>query len=136
MNGSFPRMFVGMLAAGALVTALGCGGGQKTESGPAAAPTQTTEAQAEQNALPLSRAAPVPSTLHCTGEIVWVNLNRKTYHESGDPYYGTTKHGEYMCKAAADAAGYHLAGTAHMTHHRGAAGMPSSQTQTPVPYPT
>jgi hypothetical protein len=40
------------------------------------------------------------------------------YHLEGDKYYGTTKHGQYACRSAADAAGYHAAGTkASATSH-------------------
>lgn len=100
------------------LTTAGCGkgGGQSAPQNnatfaPPASPM--TEVQKEIAALPMSELAPVPKGLHCKGDIVWVN--KKTYHEAGDPYYGRTKHGEYMCKAAADAAGDHLAGTRH-TH--------------------
>lgn len=41
---------------------------------------------------------------------VWVNLNSKAYHEPGDPYYGKTKHGEYLCPSQAKAQGFHPAG--------------------------
>ena len=91
-----------------------------------------SESQREQNALPLSAAAPIPNTLRCKGDIVWVNMHKKTYHEPGDPYYGRTKNGQYMCKAAADAAGYHMAGTGHgrMKHGHGV------MSQTPAPEST
>lgn len=42
--------------------------------------------------------------------VVWENTSTKAYHLPGDKYYGTTKHGAYACKSAADSAGYHLAG--------------------------
>jgi hypothetical protein len=49
---------------------------------------------------------------------VWVNLNSKAYHEPGDPYYGKTKHGEYLCPSQAKAQGFHPAGGGTMsTHH-------------------
>jgi len=90
----------------------GCGGGNDNASS-APSPTATTEAQREQAALPLTQAAPIPSDLHCKSDIVWVNMGTKAYHEPADPYYGRTKNGKYMCKAAADAAGYHKAGSHH-----------------------
>ncbi|MGB8908062.1 MAG: hypothetical protein WCC84_04895 [Candidatus Cybelea sp.] len=46
-------------------------------------------------------------------EPVWVNLNSKVYHEPGDPAYGTTKHGEYLCPSQAKAQGFRRARGAH-----------------------
>ena len=43
---------------------------------------------------------------------VWVNLSTKVYHEPGDPYYGKTKHGEYLCPSQAKAQGFHASGAA------------------------
>lgn len=48
---------------------------------------------------------------------VWVNLNTKVYHEPGDPMYGTTKHGEFLCPSAAKAQGFRPAGGAMRRHH-------------------
>jgi hypothetical protein len=43
--------------------------------------------------------------------VVWVNTSTKKYHMQGDAYYGKTKHGKYLCKSAADAKSYKLAGS-------------------------
>lgn len=46
---------------------------------------------------------------------VWANTKTKVYHELGDPMYGHTKHGKYMCPSQAKKEGYHAAGGAK--HH-------------------
>ncbi len=109
------------LAQLAAVTALGlslaaCGGGKSTTqqaaSAAPSAPAMQTEAQRETAALPLAQAAPVD--VNCGAvKPVWVNLHTKAYHEPGDPYYGRTKNGKYMCPSQAAAQGYHPAGQRH-----------------------
>jgi hypothetical protein len=53
---------------------------------------------------------------------VWVNLRTKVYHEASDPMYGKTKHGEYLCPAAAKAQGFRPAGGAMAGKHHHAKG--------------
>jgi hypothetical protein len=51
--------------------------------------------------------APAPS-MDCGGtQPVWVNERSHVFHLAGDPYYGRTKHGKYMCERDAARAGYH-----------------------------
>jgi hypothetical protein len=87
----------------------------------------------------------------CPGDtVVWENTSTKVYHEQGDKYFGKTMHGTYACKADADKAGFHLAGSKskggstsdtsttstapspsptpggkHHRHHKGSAALPS-----------
>lgn len=49
---------------------------------------------------------------------VWVNLKTKVYHEPGDPRYGNTKHGEFLCPSQATAQGFHPAGGGATHGHR------------------
>ena len=49
-----------------------------------------------------------------SSNVVWANTSTKVFHVQGDQYYGHTKHGAFMCKSTAAAAGFHQAGqTAH-----------------------
>lgn len=109
------QLFSRTIAASALLAMIalaGCGGGKSSTTAATAVPT--TEAQRETAALPLAGAAPMPAGMNCGAtKPVWVNMHTKAYHEAGDPYYGKTKNGQYMCASAAVAAGYHLAGTRH-----------------------
>jgi hypothetical protein len=43
--------------------------------------------------------------------VVWENTagSKHVYHVSGDKYYGTTKHGKYVCESQAKSDGYHAA---------------------------
>ncbi len=100
----------------ATLTLAGCGGKTTTS-------TTTTKsasmAQPTSGAMAATTAGAMSSTPMDCGAVkpVWVNLKSKAYHEPGDPYYGTTKNGKYMCPSAAQAAGYHAAGM-----HKGANG--------------
>jgi hypothetical protein len=43
---------------------------------------------------------------HCPNDtVVWLNTNSGIYHEKGMRWYGRTKHGAYVCRSEADAAG-------------------------------
>lgn len=42
--------------------------------------------------------------------VVWANTSTKALHAPGDQYFGHTKHGAFMCKSTATAAGFHMSG--------------------------
>jgi hypothetical protein len=55
-----------------------------------------------------------PSSMKCPGDsVVWVNTRSHVYHLEGDPYFGSTKHGKFMCEHAADKAGYRKTKSSH-----------------------
>ena len=113
-----PNGWAACIAAATIVA--GCGGQNNASTStataaPAAQSTAAAMAQPTQGAMGM--VAPIPSDVHCTDAIVWLNTSTKVYHLPGDVQYGRTKHGSYMCRAAADAAGYRLAGMPR--HHTG-----------------
>jgi hypothetical protein len=51
-------------------------------------------------------ASEATAQAHCPKDtVVWLNTNSGIYHEKGMRWYGTTKHGAYVCRKEADAAG-------------------------------
>jgi len=43
---------------------------------------------------------------HCPrDDVVWLNTNTGIYHEKGMRWYGRAKHGAFVCRKEADAAG-------------------------------
>ena len=40
-----------------------------------------------------------------TDTVVWLNTSSANYHFKGDPWYGRTQRGTYVCKAEADKGG-------------------------------
>lgn len=43
---------------------------------------------------------------HCPkDQVVWLNTSSLIYHEKGMRWYGRTRHGAYVCRKEADAAG-------------------------------
>lgn len=93
-----------------LLTLVACGGGKSSQN--------ATSAPASGGAS-LGIKGPNSSAIPNCGAVqaVWVNLNTRVYHESGDQYYGKTKHGEYLCPAQAKAEGFHKAGAGAASSH-------------------
>ena len=88
-----------------------------------AAPTVPSPQPPPRSAAPQSGAAPAgvdqfqsesAAKQACGADaVVWANTSgSKTWHVSGDKYYGHTKRGAYMCQQAAQQAGYHPSGGA------------------------
>ena len=45
---------------------------------------------------------------HCPADtVVWLNTTSANYHTKGDPWYGRTQRGAYVCKVEADKDGMH-----------------------------
>jgi hypothetical protein len=74
----------------------------------AAAPAAASKSSTSSSSATKSASSTTPAAGGGPG-MVWVNTASKTkaYHCQGDKYYGTTKQGQYMTKAQADAQGYH-----------------------------
>lgn len=110
------------LAAALLLAA--CGGSKSTTT-----TTYGAEHKAGTTVATMPGSA-MASDVHCAAgdPVVWVNLKSKAMHESGDPYYGKTKNGKFMCTSDAQAMGGHMAGAHNGTamhggkHHRRGSG--------------
>jgi hypothetical protein len=101
------------LSVAALVALAACGGGSSASS---AASNAMQGAGKSMNSM--AQAEPIPPEVKCGAvKPVWVNVKTGVYHEPGDPYYGRTKAGMYMCPSAAAKKGYHVSGGA-MAGHR------------------
>ncbi len=129
---------VTFLTLGAALALAGCGGkagrsASASPSAPAAAQSMSPMTAASGASTAMAHggsmqaaagramaAATIPPGLDCGAvKPVWVNLASKVYHEPGDPYYGKTRRGKYLCPGQAKAQGYHPAGGgAMMTTHR------------------
>jgi competence protein ComEA len=68
---------------------------------PADASNPAGGGQSAETIPPTTQAVPPPAK-----GMVWVNLDSKIFHREGDPWYGRTKHGQYMSDADALKAGY------------------------------
>jgi hypothetical protein len=89
--------FRSILIAVLVLSLTACGGGRKA----------STNAASPASSGAMGTAEPVPA-MNCGGtQPVWVNERSRVFHLPGDPYYGRTKHGKYMCERDAAKAGYH-----------------------------
>jgi hypothetical protein len=77
-----------------------------------AASLATTPAIASQPPATIIAAAPAmfdtedAAQAHCPRDVVvWLNIPTHIYHDKGMRWYGRTKHGAFVCKREADAAG-------------------------------
>jgi hypothetical protein len=51
-------------------------------------------------------ATEIAAQKHCPKDVVvWLNTGSRIYHEKGMGWYGNTRHGAYVCRKEADAAG-------------------------------
>lgn len=97
---------VGLLAM-ALSSLTACGGG-KSSSNAATAASAAPMSGAMQNGVATTATPPNCGAV----KAVWVNLSSKVYHEPSSPWYGKTKHGEYLCPSQAKKEGFRPAGAA------------------------
>jgi len=96
-------MHVGVRTALALALILplaACGGGKKTTD-----TTTVNEPASKAKNAPLYAGDTAPKPNCGAVQPVWVNTKTHVYHEPGDPYYGRTSNGKYMCPSAAKAEG-------------------------------
>jgi hypothetical protein len=80
-----------------------------------AASSAMAAAAPEKTGVPLPKSLEFTTTTaaaaHCPSDtVVWSTLSKShSFHASGSRYFGKTKHGAYVCKGDALAAGFHQA---------------------------
>jgi competence protein ComEA len=99
-----------------LVTAGGAGGAGASTAAPAPLPMPGAAAggPSAETTPPTAQAVPPPAK-----GMVWVNLDSKIFHREGDPWYGRTKHGQYMSEADATKMGAREAKKGGGAHPKG-----------------
>jgi len=108
-----------------LATLVACGGGKSSQnatSAPAASQAAGSEGASGGSMSGDSAAGGASESTaaipNCGAvKAVWVNLKTHVYHEPGDPWYGKTKSGEYLCPSQAKAQGFHRAGAMAGSSH-------------------
>lgn len=134
--------FLLVLAFAAAASLTACGGGKKAAGTASNAMQNGASAVSGAGAMAGNAAenamgAAQPGSLHCgSQQTVWVNTHSHVYHLSGDPYYGHTKYGRYMCMQDAVNSGYHAAGSKGASsstkhHHHAAAGSQAQPESSP-----
>ena len=106
---------IALLALSIALTLAACGGGKSSSaSSTSASQAAATSAAAGAPAAGSASSGPMQAAMPNCGAVqpVWVNLSSKVYHSPGDPYYGKTAHGEYLCPSQAKAQGFRPAGGA------------------------
>ena len=93
------------LALGVLLLSI-CGLCVAQTAAPATAPDTTTKAAKKAKSAPVDPST-LPQAPGGGGGKVWCNTSSHVYHKEGDPWYGKTKHGQYMTVADAEKAGCH-----------------------------
>jgi hypothetical protein len=104
------------IAAIALLAGCGQKASTRNNSVTSPAPVASTApgAQSQSAGAPAASTAPVPAGMDCGGgQPVWINERSHVYHVAGDPWYGRTKHGRYLCERDARKEGYHESKVAH-----------------------
>ena len=100
---------IALLALSLTLALAACGGGKSSNASSNSGASQSAATSA---AGDTATSAPMQAAMPNCGAVqpVWVNLSSKVYHEPGDPYYGKTAHGEYLCPSQAKAQGFRPAG--------------------------